>query len=566
MAYEVGFASPAYFSHCFHEYFGYTPGDLRKSVSLAAQESALIEHEQSTSKIKPALLKRSALYAFIILLLLAGGWLIVKQVNGLINSDLSIIVLPFKNLSEAENNQYFADGITEDILNNLYWVTSLRVVSRTSSERLNDTKYTAREIAKQAGVRYILEGSVRRYDGRVRISVQLIDAKKDDHLWSDHYDFEPGDIIDVQGRVALTVANKLKAVLSESEIKKIEKISARNAKAYDYYLHARFLLHRANSSQRTGFNSDGVLNSLAYYEKAIEADPRFAEAYAGLANANLELSAWGIIRSNEGFLKANELSRKAIELDPGCAEAHAVLGAFLVWGMRNFKQGGEELRKSIELNPNFATSRQWYAQYLMITGPIKEARRQVDRAVELEPYFWVVANLDAWIAYFEKDYKHSLEVTAKAHEFNPSFASNLWLSFLNYVKLNEGEKARDQLKSIAGQFSKSDDFDPEIDSAYQASGTAGLFYWLIELNKNSPLPVEGMNGDYFYLAWWNAILQNRDQTLYWLEQNITYKRPNYHFFNLIIYHPDFEFLHNDPRFRQVVDKLEIAEFWPREDA
>jgi TolB-like protein len=473
--------------------------------------------------------------------------------------ELSIIVLPFKNLSDDPANEYFADGIREDILNNLYWITSLRIVSNTTSENFRENKLIAREIARQMKVDYVLEGSVRRYGDKVRISIQLIDPKRDDHLWANSFDRDLSDIIHVQNEIALQVADKLKTVIPENEIRQIEKISTKNPKAYDYYLQARFLLHQANSPQRSGFNATGVINSVQYYEKAIAEDPGFAEAYAGLANATTNLTAWGIARDTGMVNKVYQLCRKAIGLDPECAEAHAVLGLNF-WFRHDFKKSGEEYKKAIDLNPNFATARQWYAQYLMITGPISEARKQIDKAIELEPFFWVVKNLDSWIAYFEKDYKRSLEVCQVAHDLNPVYSDNMWLFFLNYVKLNQGEKARDQIKAIAKQFSKSDDYAAEIDEAYASRGIKGILTCMIDINKNRPVRVEGLNGHPFYIAWWNAILGNKQEALYWLEQTITHKFPPYHYLNLIINHPDFEILHDDPRFTAIAKKIGL-EAW-----
>lgn len=563
IAYLVGFGSPSYFIKCFKEYFGYSPGetgshilpeDKREKLGNAQADKNLSDKKHSW------IINKKAILIPVVLLIVIGIVLVYNRVIETKKSDLSIVVLPFKNLSDNPANQYFAGGITEDILNNLYWITSLNVVSRTTGEVLGENNYSVREIAQRLNVRYVLEGSVRIIENEVRISVQLIDAKNDVHIWSDYFDRELDDIIGIQGKIAMLVANKLKAVLSEKEVKRIEKISTRSAKAYDNYMQARFLLHKANSPQRQGFDRNGVLSCIQYYEKAIEEDPGFADAYAGLANASFNLSAWGILPGMDGFLRSRTLSLKAIEIDPECAEAHAVLGSFLVWGIRDFENGGKELETAVSLNPNFATARQWYAQYLMITGPINEARIQINRALDLEPYFWVIQNLNAWITYFEKDYKKSRKICEMAQDFNPNFSDNMWLFFLNDVKLNKGEQARDQLKTIARNYSGTENHSAPIDSAYNADGITGLFNWLIEINKKSPIPVEGMNGGYFYLAWWNAILGNANETLYWLEQNITYKRPVYHYFNLINNHPDFEFVKNNPRFLEVVDKIGLTPF------
>jgi len=477
------------------------------------------------------------------------------------DKELSIIVLPLKNLSDDLNNQYFADGITEDILDNLFRITALRVVSRTSAEQFRESTLSAREIARKMKVNYVLEGSVRQYDNKTRISVQLIDAVHDNHLWSSNFDRELTDIIGVQGNIALQVAQKLNAVLSSDEISQIEKIPTQNPEAYDNYLRARFLLHKANSPQRSDFNKEGAMNCIQYYEKAIAEDENFAEAYAGLANAWLKLSAWGFLGSSEGFLKGREYSMKALEIDPECAEAHTVLGTFLIWGQRKFEEGGKELQTSLRLNPNFAYSRQVYAQFLMITGPIEEAREQVNHALRLEPYFWVVQNLNSWIYYFEEKYKEALEACTIAHDHNPNFSSNHWLFVLNYSKLGEGEKMKQQLQTIAKNYSKSDIYTQAIQSAYDQSGIDGLFYWMIDMNKNNPIQVEGLNGHPFYSAWWYAILGNEDEAVYWLEKVMDEKRIPYHYFNLITTNPDFRILHENPRFLKIVNEIGLTPYF-----
>ncbi len=197
----------------------------------------------------------------------------------------------------------------------------------------------------------------------------------------------------------------------------------------------------------------------------------------------------------------------------------------------------------------------------MITGPISEARKQVDRALELEPYFWVVKSLDSWIAYFEKDYKKSLEIAKVAHDLNPNFAMNYWLYFLNYVKLNEGEKAHQQIKEIARLYSHSTNYSEEIDQAFAEKGIDGLFISMININKNKPIFVDGLNGNPFYTAWWYAVLGNREEALYWLEQTLNVTYIPYHYINLILFHPDFEFLHDEPRFRAVADSLGLSPYW-----
>ena len=558
VSYEVGFSSPAYFNKCFREKFGYPPGEVKKLTPAEdLPEDNLTDKKISNGKAKKISVLK--VFPFIVILVLLS-WVGYNKIMNHKANELSIIVLPFNNLSDDPANEYFADGIREDILNNLYRISSLRVLSNTTAENFRETQLTVREIAHMMHVNYVLEGSVRRYNGNVRINIQLIDAKKDNHLWSDKFDRNMNDIILVQSEIAMQVAKKINVAIPENEIRKIEKLSTRNSKAYDYYLQAQFLLHRANSPQRSGFDAAGVINSVQYYRKAIEADSTFAEAYAGLANATTMLTAWGIAPDTGMVRKVYQLCQKAIKLNPNCAEAYTMLGLNF-WLQRDFDKAGKELQKSVELNPNFATARQWYAQYLMITGPITEARKQANRALELEPYFWVIKSLDSWITYFEKDYQKSLEISDVARDLNPNFPMNAWLHFLNYVKLSEGEKAHQQIREIAKWYSNSDNFSEVIDQAFNEKGINGLFLSMIDINNNHPIPVEGLDGSPFYTAWWYAVLENREEALSWLEKTLSSQFIPYHYVNLILFHPDFEFLHNESRFRAVADSLGLSAYW-----
>ncbi len=580
IAFKVGFGSPSYFIKSFHDYFGYPPGELKKhfytdELSENETDKGSISGPEdldltALAKINKKIARKKIVQTTVAVFAIIGitmllYFLFVDDDNALEryihpDKELSIIVLPFKNLSNDPNNQYFAEGITEDILNNLYWITSLRVVSRTSAEQFAENTPGIKEIARQMQVNYVLEGSVRKVGDMSRISVQLIDATNDKHLWSNNFDRKMNDVFNVQDEIALQVASELNAVFSENEVKQIEKIPTQNHKAYDYYLRARFLIHKANSPQRSDFNKEGAMNCIQYYEKAIAEDENFAEAYAGLASAWLKLSAWGFLGSNEGFLKGREYSLKALELDPECAEAHSVLGVFLIWAQRQFEEGGNELQTSIRLNPNFGYSRQAYAQFLMITGPIDEAREQVNHALRLEPYFWVVQNLNSWIYYFEEKYKEALEACTVAYDHNPNFSSNHWLFVLNYSKLGDGEKMKQQLQTIAKNYSKSDVHTKAIQQAYEKEGIEGLFNWMIETNKNNPIKVEGLNGHPFFIAWWNVMLGNKEEAVYWLEKTMQEKRIPYHYFNLIATNPDFDILRDDPRFLKVIDDIGLTPY------
>ncbi|MEN8230887.1 MAG: hypothetical protein ABFS38_22215, partial [Bacteroidota bacterium] len=467
-------------------------------------------------------------------------------------------------LSPEQETEYFADGIMEDILNHLFHISELSVRSRTTSEHLRDHNFSIQDIARQVNAHYVLEGSVRRYENRVRITVQLIDGQNDNHLWSENFDRELNDIIGVQGDIALQVAHQLNAVLTEDEISQIEEVPTNSPEAYDHYLKGRFLLNRANAEQRADFDKEGLLGSIQYFNKAIAADNSFAEAYAGLANAYFNITAWGLLPPQEGgFQKAGELSMKALEINPGCAEAHAVKGALHIWGERRFEEGGKELRNAIQFNSNFSPAHQWYAQLLMITGPIAEARIHMDRALEIEPYYWVLHNLDAWIYYFEEKYDKAVDASHLARELKSDFITTNWLFFLNYAKLGEGEKAAKELQTIVRADPITSQYAGEVMNSYYKSGIEGLFTWLIDLNTNKPGVSQGLNGQPYYIAWWNALLGNTEESIHWLNRNLEARYKAYHYFNLIALNPDFDLLRSDPRFLSIIDQIGLTPYHTR---
>ncbi len=573
IAYNVGFGSPSYFIKCFHEKYGYSPGEAQKHIedldlkrntelNVITQEKGILRGKKKNRLVV------QLLFTLLLIVLISATFFLSTKSSLFSNfnhsdKEISILVLPVTNLTQGGDYQYFAEGIREDLLNNLYWITSLRVISRTTGEQFRESNLSVEEIAKQVNARYVLESSMRVVDKNMRIVVQLIDSKTDDHIWSASYDKELNDILGLQDEIALQVASKIKTKLSVKERQRIEKISTSNPKAYEYFLQARFLHNKTTSELRSGFDKAGVENCIKYYELAIAEDENFAEAYAELALANFNLTAWRFIPTRDGFIKAHQLSLKALQIDPDCAMAHAVLAAYNIWGIRNFEVGRKEYETAIRLNPHFATVRQGYAQLLMITGPIEEARKQVNYAINLEPNFWLVQNLNSWIYYFEEKYDEALLACTLAYDYNPNFSSNHWLFVLNYAKLGEGEKMKEKLKGIARMYSGTDDYESCIEKAYREEGIDGLFKCLIDINKNNPIKVEGMNGHPFFIAWWNAIIGNDDEAIYYLEQTVAAERKPYHYFNLICTNPDFKRLYNNPRFINVVDQIGLTPYFKK---
>jgi TolB-like protein/AraC-like DNA-binding protein len=579
VAYKVGFSSPAYFNTCFREYYGYPPGDVKRRLIEGTElvnSATDTERQEFFPEAKErSRLKRSRRLTIISVSAGTLGILIIVYLvysaffsnsktmakDSSINHEKSIAILPFKNLSGDKENQYFADGMMEDILNNLFMIRELRVISRTSVEQFRESTLSSPQIGEELGINYLLEGSVERDTNEVRVFVQLIDTHKDQHIYSEEFNRKWTDIFSIQSDIAKQIANKLDAILSDEEIMKLKKMPTRSPEAYDYYLKGRFLFNKATDEHRIDIGKDGLMGSISYFEKAIAEDKNFADAYSILAHSWFDLSSWGWLgdRRKDGILKAKEFSDKALAIDPACSEAHAVKGAYLIWPQKRFEEGLKELKIAIQLNQNNSWAHQCYAQLLMTTGPIEEARIHIGKAVELEPNYWVIHNLNAWIYYFEGKYDKGIEACVRARELNPDFTENNWLFFLNYAKMGEGEKAVAELQTIVRKNPVSTKYADEIPNAYKKSGIPGLFVWLIELNMKRPVPNEGLSGQPFFISWWYAILGDREQAVIWLEKNMKLNMGPYYLW-LITTNPDFDILRNDPRFSAIIEQIGISRY------
>ena len=294
----------------------------------------------------------------------------------------SIAVLPFENLSEEKANAYFAEGIQDEILARLSKIADLKVISRTSTQRYKSTPENLPEIAKQLGVANILEGSVQRSGDAVRVTVQLIRALTDSHLWAETYDRKLIDTFGVESEVAQKIASSLKAKLTGSEQRAIAAQPTANPEAYQLYLKGRFFWNK-----RTG---EDLKTALDYFQKAVAADPNYANAYAGEADACLLIPLFSAGTPKEYFPKAKAAAQHAIELDETSAEGHAALGQLLSFDL-DFTGSEKEFQRAIELNPNYATAHHWYGNTLLANvGRFDEAVAEGKRAVELDPLSLII--------------------------------------------------------------------------------------------------------------------------------------------------------------------------------
>ena len=331
----------------------------------------------------------------------------------------SIAVLPFENLSRDPDNAYFTEGIQDEILARLAKIADLKVISRTSTQRYKSSPDDLPQIAKQLGVSNILEGSVQKTADRVRVTVQLIHAATDAHLWGETYDRSLTDVFAAESDIAKAIADTLRAKLTGSEQNALAARPTENTEAHQLYLRGRYFWNK-----RTGAD---LKKSIDYFNQAIGKDPNYALAYAGLADAYVLLPAYAEASPKDSLPQAKEAAAKALELDSTLGEAHATLANALVAYDLNFAEANREFRRAIELNPNYATAHQWYAESgLAPLGQFDEAIAEARRALELDPLSLVInADLGTTLTSARR-YDEAIEQLRKTVEMDPGFYYAHW--------------------------------------------------------------------------------------------------------------------------------------------
>jgi serine/threonine-protein kinase len=325
----------------------------------------------------------------------------------------SIAVLPFVDMSPQRDQEYFCDGIAEELINALGKLQHLRVASRTSTFSFKGKGPDIRTIGEKLKVTTVLEGSIRKAGNRLRITAQLVKVEDGYQLWSERYDRELDDVFAVQDEISKAIVDRLKIKLGLGEDELIVKRYTENLEAYQLYLKGRFYLN-----ERT---VDSLKKSLEYFDQAVQKDPNYALAYTGMADSYLLLGWYGGRVPSESFSHARTAVRKALDIDPSLAEAHASLAAIKEGYDWDFVGAEQEFQRAIELNPNYAMACHWYGVYLARMGKFDEARRQLHRALELDPYSPTI-NINVGTAYYlAREYDEAIPHIRKALEIDPNF-------------------------------------------------------------------------------------------------------------------------------------------------
>jgi TolB-like protein/DNA-binding winged helix-turn-helix (wHTH) protein/Flp pilus assembly protein TadD len=453
----------------------------------------------------------------------------------------SLAVLPLESLSNDASQDYFADGMTDELISDLGQISALRVISRTSVMAYKHARKPLPQIARELNVDAVVEGTVLRSGDRVRITAQLIEASSDKHLWSESYEGELRDTLALQNQVARAIAEQIRINLNPQELAALKTVKVVNPKAYESYLKGRYFWNKRTA--------DGLKVALAYFNQAIEENPKYAEAYSGLADTYALLGDWqyAVMTPKEALPKAKAAATRALALDSGLGEAHNSL-AFCLDGFDwDFDAAGREFRRAIELNPGYATAHHWYSWHLALVGNYDEAVVEMRKAENLDPLSLIINADLAELLVLAHSYDESIRQSRKTIEMDPNFAlahNQLGQAYLQKRMLDDAVAELEKAAQLSGG---SPTIIANLARAYAASGKRDEAVKLLSELKKRSSPGYSRASE---IAVIYASLGDRDQAMNWLERSYLER------FNPgALLRPGFDPLRSDPRFEDLVRRI-----------
>lgn len=332
---------------------------------------------------------------------------------------LMLAVLPFENLTGDANQEYFSDGLTEEMISQLGRLDPQRmgVIGRTSVMHYKHRSEALDQIGRELGVQYVLEGSVRREADRVRITAQLIQVKDQSHLWAQEYDRQLKDLLILQGEIARNISDEIQAALGDHKTlapPPQTPLASQTYEVYELYLKGQYFLNKRTV--------DGFERAIDCFQQAIAKDPKYARAYAGLADSYTLLGGYSVAPQTEFIKKARFAALRALELDERLPEAHTALALIVQNYDWDWPRAGKEYRLAIELNPNYATAHHWYAEHLAFLGHFDEALRESERARQLDPMSVIIAADNGVILFYSRQYDRAIAQFHAVQEMDPNLA------------------------------------------------------------------------------------------------------------------------------------------------
>jgi TolB-like protein/DNA-binding winged helix-turn-helix (wHTH) protein/Flp pilus assembly protein TadD len=396
----------------------------------------------------------SALLAIALILVGAAGALLWFRSQSRPSPPLGrsmLAVLPFQNLTGDPTQDYFSDGLTEEMISQLGNLDTqhMGVIARTSVMHYKNTQTPLDQIGRELSVQYVVEGSVRRDSERVRISAQLIQMKDQSHIWARQYDRELRGLLTVQGEIAQEIADEIQLTLGEQRELNPKRAPVRSSAApqsyevYDLYLKGRYFWNKRTP--------EGFRQAAEYFQQAIDQDANYARAYAGLADTYGLMSTWGQVPPNEFMPKARSAALRALEIDETLAEAHTSLALVAENYDYDWQTADKEFRRAIQLDPSYATAHQWYAEYLSWQGRFEEALAESERARQLDPLSLIIATDHASILYFSRQYDRAIAQCRAVLDMDPNFNRVRGILLVADVQSGRFAEAMDETAHWTGQ-------------------------------------------------------------------------------------------------------------------
>jgi serine/threonine protein kinase/Flp pilus assembly protein TadD len=455
----------------------------------------------------------------------------------------SLAVLAFTNMSVDQENEYFCDGLSEELINALSHIQDLRVAARTSAFAFKGKEIDIREIGKKLNVGTVLEGSVRKSGQRLRITAQLINVEDGCHIWSGQFDRGMKDVFDIQEEISLTIVDHLKLKLMKGEREKILKRPTEDHEAYNCYLKGRYFWYRRYEK--------GMQRGLQYFQQAIEIDPDYAMPHVGIADTFGLFGLFGFLPPRQAFSRAKAAAKKALEIDPELAEAYASLGWIAVWYDWDWPAAESHFLKAIQMKPEYALAHHWRGVYLSSMGQFDESIREMQKACELEPLEPVNPAHLGMALYMARRFDESMEAVRKVMESDPDFWLAYWYCSGNLLAKKMWGEAIATLRKLVELTQGSALALSTLGFAYGLGGMKDEAFKILER-------LEGLSKDRYVGSFWGALvwmgLGERNMVLENMEKAHLEREP---FLACLKTWPLLDCFRSEPGFQTLLKKMNL---------
>jgi TolB-like protein len=457
----------------------------------------------------------------------------------------SIAVIPFENQNKDPGAEWISDGLTESIINNLTQLPNLKVIARSSVFRYKGKQTDPIAVGNELGVRAVLTGRMMQRGETMLVSAELIDVRDNKQLWGEQYETRLADMLSVQREIAREITNNLRPTLSGVEQSRMDKQYTANSEAYQLYLKGRFYWNKRTPAD--------IQKSVPFFEQAIEKDPNYALAYSGLADAYALIPVYTREPAREYMPKAKQAALKALALDDKLAEAHASLGQIIDYYDYDFVTGERELRRAIELNPNYATAHQWLAEHLSPLKRTDEAISEIRRALELDPLSVIMNRIYGDILVDARRYDEAIAQYQKTLDLDPNFPTAHYFLGRAYEFKGMYDEAVAEYTKSQGVSILPPETVQKMKDVYARSGWKAYLQMSIDVlmhdSQRTVFPP-------FAIASFYARLGNNDEAMKALEKG--YEEREFRM-TLLSVSQEFDGMRSDPRFRELVRRMGLPE-------